>query len=63
MTDILGVLIGLMATAAAVAFGGLVLEVVMMIVRKTLAGPGPDPPRKFPAAYQDVRDEPMRRAA
>ncbi|HWX42635.1 MAG TPA: hypothetical protein VN345_15900 [Blastocatellia bacterium] len=62
MTDILVILIGLMVTAAAVGFGGLVLEVVMRLIRKTLPGPAPEPPRVLPVTYRD-RDDVMRRAA
>ena len=63
MTDILVILIGLMVTAAAVAFGGLVLELVMLLIRKNLTGPAPDPPMVLQVAYGDRSDEVMRRAA
>jgi len=63
MTDILIVMIGLVVTAAAVALGGLVLEVVLRLISKNLSGPAPDPPGILPVAYQDHRDEVMRRAA
>jgi hypothetical protein len=62
MTDILVILIGLMVTAAAVGVGGLALEIVMMLIRKNLPGPAPEPPRVLPVAYRD-RDDVMGKAA